>query len=338
MSRPEDLLGPRAQGHPPVRAELRREPADFEVEERLGFEPDGEGQHALLQVEKRGLNSDAVAGALARVAGVDGRRVGYSGRKDRHAVTRQWFSVDLAGQAEPDWHAGLPEGAVLLHATRHRRKLRRGSHQGNRFRLRLRDVEGDDAALEQRLERVAAEGVPNYFGPQRFGRDGGNLAQARAWFAGERRRGPRDLLLSAARSRLFNRVLAARVADGSWQRAHPGEPLMLAGSASFFIPEEVDATIEARLKQGDVHPSGPLWGRGDGPLAPGEAEVLADETALRAGLEEAGLRLERRSLRLVPGDFTWWWEDNDLLLAFELPRGAFATAVVRELADVGEAT
>jgi tRNA pseudouridine13 synthase len=316
---------------------LRREPEDFEVEEILGFEPDGEGQHALLWVEKRGLNSDAVAAVLARVAGVDARQVSYSGRKDRHAVTRQWFSVDLAGRAEPDWAEGMPEGVVPLRAERHRRKLRRGSHQGNRFRLRLRDVDGDWAALEQRLERVAVEGVPNYFGPQRFGRDGGNLEQARAWFAGGRRRGPKDLLLSAARSHLFNRVLAARVVEGNWQRACPGEPLILDGSASYFTPEAVDASIEGRLSRGDVHPSGPLWGRGEGPMAPGEVDRLADEADLRTGLERAGLRLERRSLRLFPARFEWHREGSDLLLAFELPRGTFATAVVRELADVGEA-
>ena len=330
------LLGPTAHGGPPVTAELRRTPADFEVEEVLGFEPDGEGQHAFLWLEKIGLNSEPLVAVLARVAGVAPRAVSYSGRKDRHAVTRQWFSVDLAGRPEPDWAAALPEGARLLRATRHRRKLRRGSHRGNRFRLRLCGVAGDREALGERLQQVAEAGVPNYFGPQRFGRDGGNLVAVRELFAGGRRRGPKDMLLSAARSWIFNRVLAARVTAGDWQTARPGEPLILAGSGSFFVPEAVDATIEERLARWDVHPSGPLWGRGEGPLAQGELEGLEDTAELRAGLERAGLRLERRALRLRPADFTWREEDAEtLVLSFELPRGTFATAVVRELADTG---
>ncbi len=334
-------------GPPPeAAAMLRAEADDFVVEEDLGFEPGGAGQHVMLRVEKRGMNTQSVAGALARHAGVRSREVGYAGLKDRHARTIQWFSVDLAGRPEPDWAelaaelAGsrtAEEGFTVLEAHRHGRKLRRGALRGNRFRLRLRGLTGERAAVEARLERVAAAGVPNYFGPQRFGRGGANLTCADALFAGTvvRDRHRRGLYLSAARACLFNQVLSARVGDGSWQRLLPGEAVALTGSHSFFTAEEVDAALEARLAQGDVSPSGPLWGRGALPSQARAREVelqaLAGSGARCDGLERAGLRQERRALVLRPEGLEWGFEDDVLQLSFALPAGSYATAVVREL-------
>lgn len=334
---------PRALGVPEATARVRASAEDFRVDELRDGEADGEGEHLLLHLRKRNRNTEEVARALARHAGVRARDVAYCGLKDRVAVTSQWFSVWLPGKPDPDWSPMLGDDLQLLSQARHRRKLQRGGLRGNRFTLLLRDVRGDRAILEQRLARVAAEGVPNYFGEQRFGRDGSNLAAAEAMFAGRRvkDRHRRGLYLSAARSLLFNAVLAARVTDGSWNRALPGEALQLAGSRSFFVAEVVDEAIATRLAAGDVLPSGPLWGRGEPPTLGVaralEAAVLAPYDAFRRGLEAGGLKQERRALRLVVSDLQWHWpqDGQDLQLSFELPAGCYATAVLRELVQAG---
>lgn len=329
---------PYAHGMPPLAAQLRSTPEDFLVEEILGYEADGEGEHALLWVEKRGANTDWVARELARFAGVPPVAVGYAGLKDRHAVTRQAFSVQLAGKADPDWSAFPHADVKVLAAARHKRKLKRGALRGNRFVLVLRRVEGDRARAEEVLGRIAARGVPNYFGEQRFGRGGGNVEQARAMFAGRRvDRDKRAFLLSAARSHIFNEVLAGRVEREAWDTPLDGEIWSLAGTRSWFGPEPFDATLADRLARGDIHPSGPLWGQGETPArdAAGELEnaVAAANADLAEGLAAARMDQERRALRLIPQALRWRWLDADALeLAFELPAGAYATVVVRELA------
>jgi tRNA pseudouridine13 synthase len=328
---------PRAHGVPPLTAELRRTPEDFHVEEILGYDADGEGEHALLWVEKREANTDWVARELARFADVSPVNVGYAGLKDRHAVTRQAFTVQLAGKPDPDWTAFPHDGVKVLASTRHKRKLKRGALRGNRFVLVLRDVRGDRARADEVLSSIAMRGVPNYFGEQRFGREGGNVAQARAMFAGRRvDRDKRSILLSAARSHIFNSVLAARVERDAWDKPLDGEIWSLAGSRSWFGPEPFDDVLAARLAQGDIHPSGPLWGQGESPAA-GEAGELERETAaafadLANGLVAARMDQERRPLRLLPKDLRWRWLDDETLeLSFELPAGAYATVVAREL-------
>ena len=207
------------------------------VEEVLPFTPDGEGEHALLYVEKRGLNTADVTRMLARIAGVAERDIGFCGLKDKHAQTSQWFSVGLAGKPEPDWLSLDQPQVRIIVAQRHRKKLRRGVHRSNRFALRLRDLGGDRESLEGRLQAVSRDGVPNYFGPQRFGINGENLNRAQAWFAGtgpSPRRQKRSFYLSAARSFLFNELLAQRVSADSWQEPLAGDLCMLAGSGSFF--------------------------------------------------------------------------------------------------------
>jgi tRNA pseudouridine13 synthase len=326
---------------PPLSGRLRTTPEDFQVEEILGYAPEGSGEHALLWVEKRDANTDWVARELARFAGVPPLDVGYAGLKDRHAVTRQAFTVQLAGKPDPDWSAFPHDEVKVLAATRHTRKLKRGALRGNRFVLVLREVRGDRVRAEQALAAIAARGVPNYFGEQRFGREGGNVAQARAMFAGRRvDRAKRSILLSAARSQIFNAVLAARVERGAWDTPLDGEIWSLAGSRSWFGPEPFGDALAERLARGDIHPSGPLWGQGESPAA-GEAGALEREVAgactdLTEGLAAARMEQERRPLRLLPKDLSWRWLTDDALeLSFELPAGAYATVVMRELA--GEA-
>lgn len=335
----DPLRMPTAHGQPPVCGRLRSCPEDFVVDEVLGFEPDDAGSHVLLTVEKRGANTGWVASQLARAAGVAVRDVGWSGQKDRHALTRQAYTLPWPVQAPLDAcleFAG--EGYRVLSARRHGRKLRPGSHRANRFELSVRDVAADPDELSARLDVVDRHGVPNYFGPQRFGQGGANLARARAW-AGSgvapRERSARGFALSAARGLLFNAVLAERVRRGDWNRLLPGEAVMLDGRRSFFRAAIIDETLVERCQALDVHPSGPLWGRGESP-ATGEAlsvegSVMAGEPALRALLGAERLEHERRPLRLPVRDLQWSVTADVLSVAFELPRGAFATAVLHEI-------
>lgn len=328
---------PFAYGGPPIAGRIRVEPGDFRVDEELGFEPTGSGEHAFLFVEKVGANTEWVAKRLAEKAGVAPMAIGYAGLKDRHAITRQSFSVHLPGRPDPDWSAFAIPGVRVLAASRHDRKLKRGAHRGNRFRIRVRDVEGDREAVEQRLALIRERGVPNYFGEQRFGRDAGNIAQARAYFAGERmRRNDIGLALSAARSLLFNAVLATRVGDGSWDSALDGEVWMLAGTHSIFGPEPWSVDLARRLAAFDIDPTGPLIGAGElrttGRVRALEEGAVAPYRDLADGLAGAGLVQQRRALRLRVEALAHEWEgDGALVLEFRLPAGSFATVVLREL-------
>ena len=328
-------------GPPFASGRIRVAPEDFQVEEELGFEPDGAGEHVFLQVRKRNANTDWLARQLARVADVRPAEVSYAGLKDRNAVTTQWFSVQLPGRDMPDWSGLLSDDVQLLNAVRNSRKLRRGALRGNRFTIVIRELRGDAAELAARLMQVASRGVPNYFGAQRFGRDRGNLAKAMALFAGAlkvRDRHLRGLYLSAARSHLFNRVLSQRVADDTWNSALPGEAMMLDGSHSVFVADFIDATIAQRVSEFDIHPTGPLWGRGNS-LARDQAlvqetAVLAPFETFRCGLEHVGLTQERRALRLRVADLAWEFLAADVLqLRFQLPAGSYATSVLREVID-----
>ena len=333
---------PRASGTAVLEARIRTTPEDFFVEELPGFEPSGSGEHLLLTVEKRGMNTAFAAKRIAQWAGVGEMAIGYAGMKDRHAVTRQRFSVHLPKRIAPDLATLQDEELRVIEHQWHARKLPRGALAGNRFVLALRELRGDRAAIEVRLKAIAAEGVPNYFGEQRFGRDGDNIANALAMFAGRRvRREQRGVLLSAARSELFNRVLAARVETGTWNRGLEGEVWMLDGSRSVFGPEPFSDVLAERLAAFDIHPTGPLWGNGELRSRDAAAEVelsalAGDEAeALRLGLETAGLNQERRGLRLRPTDLAWNWRDDGALeLAFSLPPGAYATVVLAELGEI----
>jgi tRNA pseudouridine13 synthase len=333
---------PRAHGGPLGRATFKLVPADFCVEERLGFAADGGAGHVLIKVEKVGLDTHAVVPALARLAGCPPRDVGYAGLKDRQARTRQWFTVPARGRSAAAW-AGEGEartdgaGWRVLEAAPHSRKLRRGALKGNRFEILLRDVDADPAAIGVRLATIAVRGVPNYFGPQRFGRDQSNLVRVAAFAAGAeppRDHRARGFLYSAARSLVFNAVLAERVAGGSWESLLGGEWVNLDGSRSYFVAGTVDEVLVARLRAGDVHPTGPLAGSGDAPGgAAGELEsaVLGRYEALVGRLQDAGLEAGRRALRVVPRDLEARFDDGALALGFSLVAGAYATTVLAEL-------
>jgi tRNA pseudouridine13 synthase len=316
-------------------AALRSRPGDFRVTEVCNFQPSGSGEHDLLYVEKTASNTTWVARQLARFAAIPPRDVGFAGMKDRHAVTRQWFSVRRASGSEADWSAFEHDGIRIIESSRHSRKLRRGAHAGNRFRIRLRAVSETQQVLDARLQRITEHGVPNYFGEQRFGHDGSNLKLASDYFSGVRvPRARRGIALSCARAWLFNHVLERRVADGSWDRLVPGDCASLEGSNSFFEVSSVDTELARRCQTMDVHPSGPLWGQG-APGSSDQAARLEQEVAdrfpeFRDGLEKH-TKLARRALRLAVQDLAWQRDGDALDLEFYLVRGGYATAVLREV-------
>lgn len=333
---------PRAFGNPLGEAVARASADDFQVDEVLGFEPDGDGEHLLIHARKRDTNTQWLAGQLGRLAGIPARDVSYAGLKDRHAVATQWFSLRMAGRPEPDWSLLASDQVELLGVHRHRRKLRRGALQGNRFRITLREVDADEHALERRLQLLQAEGMPNYFGEQRFGHEYQNLARFGELFGSGRRRIDRQLrglLISAARSQLFNEVLAQRIERRNWAAPMPGDFFMLDGSRSGFADDPEDPHLAERCRLQDIHPTGPLWGRGtaqvSGEAADLEHVALASFGEWREGLEHVGLSQERRPLRVRLSDLQWQFSDtNTLMLSFFLPAGVFATVLLRELVVV----
>lgn len=344
MSRPATTELPFAHGGPPLTGTMRLSPEDFVVTEVLGYAADGEGEHVLLEVEKRNTNTAWLARELARFAGVPPRAVGHAGLKDRHAVTRQSFSVQLAGRPEPDWSTFPHAEARILSHARHRRKLKRGALAGNMFEIAVHDVRGDRSRADAVFQAIAAQGVPNYFGEQRFGHGGANVERALAMFAGRRvDRDTRSMLISAARSQIFNSVLAERVEKGAWNRPMEGEIWCLDGSRAWFGPEPFSDVLAQRLADGDIHPSGPMWGRGEPPSRE-KARQLEQAAAdgwpgLVAGLHDHGLEQARRPLRLLPGQARMHWRDEDtLVVAFRLPAGSYATVVMRELIGVPQTT
>lgn len=328
------------------RAKIRQQAIDFQVNESIPFEPQGEGGHAMLLIEKTGSNSDWLAKQLARFAGVADVAIGYAGMKDRHAVTTQWFSINLEGYDEPDWTLFDADNCHIKRVTRHNKKLKRGVLTGNYFHLTLRDVEGDRGIWRQSLDTIKQVGVPNYFAEQRFGHHYANLDKAQHWMVEGKKpkqRHQRSIVLSAARSWLFNLVLSERIRQDNWTKQLSGDVMQLAGTrASYFEADDNDDSIQSRLDQFDIHPTGPLWGRGQALTQSAslnlEQAVLSDWGDWQQGLERAGLKQERRALRLHPEQFDWSFDGNNLQLSFFLPAGSYATAVLRELAIITDAS
>lgn len=313
---------------------------DFQVDEIPDFEPSGEGEHACLKVRKSGQNTEWTGKQLANIAGIERRDVSYAGLKDRHAVTTQWFSVWLPGKESPDWSAHLPESIEIVEEVRHNRKVRIGTLKGNRFKLVIRECVGDKAAVKRTLETIRQQGVPNYFGPQRFGRDNHNIQRANAWFSGEikpKARHQKSMYLSAARSWLFNHCLSERVSLNNWNVALNGDVFQLDGSNSCFY-EPLDDVLQGRVSAFDLHPSGPLWGLGElasqFAVRSAESALAAQFPVLSAGLEKHGLKQERRALRLMVDELNYQWLSAETLeLSFSLKPGSYATSVLQELGD-----
>ncbi len=308
-----------ALGQPQTVAIFRQQPEDFIVNEILGFEPSGEGEHIVLCLTKTSQNTHWVAQQLANFAQVKAMDVGYCGRKDRHAVTTQWFSLYRPNQQPLNWDQLSIPGVQVTRVDRHQRKLRPGDHCSNQFTITLKQLEQSDELIT-RLEAIK-QGVPNYFGEQRFGWDAGNLRDGDAWAKKTLRinnKKQRGLIISALRAYLFNGVLSDRIHQKNWQQLLDGDP----GE--------------------NQSPSGPLWGRGrslaSGDTLEQEQGFLGQYAQWCEALEFSGLSQERRPLVCVPEDLAYQFvaprqsgELSQLQVSFRLASGQFATSVLREL-------
>ncbi|MEL0620625.1 tRNA pseudouridine(13) synthase TruD [Psychrobacter proteolyticus] len=371
---------PQPSLQPIQQATYKANATDFIVNELLPLDFTGEGEHLWLHIEKSGMNTTYLAKLLSEWADIPLRDVGYSGLKDRHALTTQWFSLRIPKKQLPPTEfapvdIGENETVTILAQHWHNKKLNRGTHRANQFVITLRDIQFSSAsdenvddennvspeqllsakeAVEQHLTRIGENGVPNYFGPQRFGRQGNNVREALSLFArppreprpqpkkSKRKRAPREqntMELSAARSLIFNEILAARVRNGSWNTGLAGEVFNLEGSGSIFTSETLDDTLHARIDSGDIHPTAVLWGTGNdkvtGSAADLETEVVQHSPLLMqlaTGLEQRDIKAQRRALRLPIEALSWEWSDDQtLVLNFTLTTGSFATSVLASL-------
>ena len=323
---------------PKQTALLKAECADFVVKEQLGYDMSGDGEFVVVKVRKTDCNTLFVGEQLAKFAGISARNMSYAGLKDRKAVTEQWFSLQMPGQPTPDFSQFSLEGVEILDVTRHQRKIRIGSLQGNHFEILLRNTEETDE-LKERLDFLAKNGFPNYFTEQRFGRDGNNLTQALRWANGEikvKDRNKRSFYLSDARSEMFNLIVSKRMELDLAQQILVGDVLQLNGSHSWFVVDESEdlAQLQQRLAQQDVLLTAPLIGEEEKSAVDFEHEIFAQHQALFDLMRQERMKAARRPILMHPQYFQWQFEPNGLRLQFALPAGSYATALIRELVNI----
>ncbi len=323
---------------PGIGGRIKAHDDDFEVEEVPAYQPSGAGDFLYLWVEKRGMGAEFFARQVARRLDVPPGEVGTAGLKDRHAVTRQWVSVPACCEANLARLEG--DGIRVLRTSRHGNKLKPGHLHGNRFRVLVRDVAADAGQrLPALLERIRRQGVPNFYGAQRFGHDGETFRIGMDLLTGQPRRVNaflRKFALSAVQSALFNRYVACRMGDGLLQRVLPGDALAKWPFGGMFVAEDLQRE-QARLEAREVIPAGPMFGK--------KLFAVRDEAARReaAVLDEAGLTAEsfRGFGKLLAGTRRWayvWVDDlaaqfepEGVRLSFTLPAGSYATVLLREL-------
>ena len=323
---------------PKQTALLKAECADFVVKEQFGYDMSGDGEFVAVKVRKTDCNTLFVGEQLAKFAGISARNMSYAGLKDRKAVTEQWFSLQMPGQPTPDFSQFSLEGVEILDVTRHQRKIRIGSLQGNHFEILLRNAEETDE-LKVQLDFLAKNGFPNYFTEQRFGRDGNNLTQALRWANGEikvKDRNKRSFYLSAARSEMFNLIVSKRMELNLAQQILVGDVLQLNGSHSWFVVDESEdlAQLQQRLAQQDVLLTAPLIGEEEKSAVDFEHEIFAQHQALFDLMRQERMKAARRPILMQPQQFQWQFEPNGLRLQFALPAGSYATALIRELVNI----
>lgn len=327
---------------------LRSKMSDFKVFEELPFLPCGEGEHLFIHIRKTGANTLFVARELAKYFGVKEQLVSYAGLKDRFAVTEQWFGVHVPGKQEYDLSDLTLEGVEVLSYKRHNKKLRTGALLGNKFEITLRDVT-QMKLLTERWQKIVEQGVPNYFGEQRFGIEGGNITRALSLFSGQKVKDKkkRGIYLSAARSHIFNKVINSRIEQGVFDKVAAGDVMMLAGTQSVFHLDEVDDSITKRFIEKDIDITAPMWGAGElmttlEPLAL-EQKIADGHQEFSQGLPRFGLKQERRRIRInvTDTDLKLLAVDeaaNAVQVSFFLPAGCYATTILRELLDYQDMT
>jgi len=314
---------------------------DFQVDEELGFEADGDGEHCLVLVEKRNLSTAELIERIARDTSVPRRDIGYCGLKDKQALTRQWLSLQLAGKPDPRW-SGDGDGYRVLDQRRHRRKLRPGIHRRNRFRVRLRELEGYADEAAGIVDQVSRFGFANYFGAQRFGSQQNNVGQALSRL-GDRRlpRSRRGIYISALRSHLFNQILSRRVSEGHWRAPLAGDVFMLRGSHSIFSAP-LDETLRRRFEALDIASTASLYGNGpsrlDGEALHIEQQVFRENGEITACLDRLGVKRQMRPLRVALDAFDYEYDAASACLRLELrlPAGSYLTSLLAHFVDAQE--
>ncbi|AKE52408.1 tRNA pseudouridine(13) synthase TruD [Kangiella geojedonensis] len=332
----------RLHGKPLSTARFKSKMSDFVVEEHLRFELSGEGAHHFLYIEKQNINTDIVVQKLMRFAEVKPTDIGYAGKKDRFAIARQWFSVQLPLLREINWSEFNDDEVTVLDSRRHDKKLRIGAVKFNHFDIRLRDLDADKESFQKRLDNVISEGFPNYFGEQRFGRDGANLTRGIDLLMKNKRlknRNLQGLLFSAVRSFLYNHVVSERISKGLSATLLDGDFVMLSGSEKGFVVEDLDAE-QSRYTDNDILLTAPLAGSRPQPMNKAltfESDCLAKYQVLIEKLANKRFNEERRALLCFPQNVTSnWHNDTELTLSFDLPKGAFATSFLREIVSLVE--
>lgn len=331
------LEWPRVNGKPLATASFKLSPEDFQVNEFFDGEFSGEGEHIVLKIEKRGLTTEDVLKSLARLINKPVKLISYAGLKDRQALTTQWLSIHAPGEIIDGVETLEAPGWKVLECTRHNKKLRPGFLSGNHFVVTLRDVVQIDDLL-QRIETIKQFGVPNYFGEQRFGREGANLLRAEELLVQGRKikdRFLKGMYCSAARSWIFNRILSRRVETQTWNCPVEGDMMQLTGSNSIFPIDAVDDTIAQRVRDKDLSPASPLPGKGKSKVSAVALrlidELYAEWQPWLDGLHRLGLEEAWRANILHVSNLEHIVTDNVLQLSFTLPPGAYATVVLREL-------
>ncbi|MDH3630511.1 MAG: tRNA pseudouridine(13) synthase TruD [Gammaproteobacteria bacterium] len=320
-------------GQPVTAGILKSKPNDFRVCEELGFEPSGEGEHLFLLVEKEGLSTHELISRVASDYSLDPRLIGYSGLKDKHALTRQWLSLHMPGK-KPPAELFQGNGYQVLRQASHNRKLRPGTHKYNSFQVHLREVGDLPDKTREQISAVTRQGFANYFGAQRFGRQQDNVTQALEQLPGRRlTRSRKSILLSSLRSHLFNRILAQRISLGHWELPLEGDVFMLRGNRSIFS-ETLDDRLVERFRALDISSTASLYGSGQvlltGEPQAIEAQVFAEYDAITRCLDQQGARLQMRALRAVVDNFSYDYDagDQSLLLKLDLPAGCYVTTVL----------
>ena len=322
---------------PGVGGRIRVRNEDFEVDEVPSYEPSGSGDHLYLWVEKRGMAPEFFARTIAQKLGISPGSVGTAGLKDRYAITRQWVSVPK--EAEPNVRKLESDVMSVLKTGRHTNKLKPGHLRGNRFRILIREA-NRSAPIEAILDRIRTEGLPNFYGPQRFGRDGSTVDLGWQCLAGKAPRRIRPFLfrfaLSAVQSLLFNDYLARRLTDGLYRTVIEGDVMTKWPLGGMFVAKDVPAE-QARFDARETVTAGPMFGKktypAEGLAAEREAAVLRDHQLSPASFGGFGkLVLGTRRQNLVYlDDLTAAWEPDGLRLCFTLPAGSYATILLAEV-------
>ncbi len=326
---------------------IRTQPEDFQVSEINDLAFTEQGEHWWLFVEKVNSNTAWAASQIASACKVPAKQVGYAGLKDRHAVTRQWFSVQLPKIRDLAVVKGkLPKELSVIDSHWHQSKIKRGQLKANQFTLRIRNFTGDQSQIEENIKAIRKRGVPNYFGPQRFGHDMGNIDKARSWFAGDikvNNKNQRSLYISTARSHIFNQIIAHRLENQIWDQVLEGDIIQLSGSHSWFHERDAEQVeLVTRLAKFDVHITAALWGedavQSNLMCADMEGKIANEHPIYIKGLKQHRVKQDRRAVRLVPMNLEHQWVDGDLLITMKLGPGSYATSVLREVLNVTDAS